>query len=63
MKNWFNGLDPAEQNRRQQFTAQFKPAYDNFRALDLGEARHISEHRSRFAPVEVEIRGFFWGDL
>jgi hypothetical protein len=38
MKNWFNGLGPAEQNRRRQFTAQFKPAYDNFRALDLGEA-------------------------
>jgi hypothetical protein len=59
MKAWFDGLDGGEQDRRQQFTGLFRTAYKKFHALDLGKARHISEHRAGYAPVEVEIRGFF----
>jgi len=59
LKAWFNALDPAERDRRRQFNEQFKAAYDTFRALDLGTARHISEHRAGYPPVEVKVSGFF----
>jgi hypothetical protein len=59
MKAWFYQLDPDERIRREEFTNQFKTAYDSFRKLDLGRARHISEHRSGYAPVKAKITGFF----
>jgi hypothetical protein len=57
-KEWPN-LSPAEQIRRRQFRDEFKAAYEEFRDLDLGEARHISEHRRGYPPVEARVKGFF----
>jgi hypothetical protein len=59
MKTWFKSLPVSEQTRRKGFRRQFKIDYDNFRALPLGTARHISEHRTGFAPVKVTISGMF----
>jgi hypothetical protein len=61
LNGWFNSLAPEEQHRRRQFRDEFKTAYDDFRALDLGNARHVSEHRAGYPPVEAEIKGFFGG--
>jgi hypothetical protein len=59
IRDWFDGLDVAEQQRRQRFEEKFTPDYDAFRALPLGTARHISEHRTGYAPVTVTITGRF----
>ena len=59
MKSWFGKLPASEQARRKDFKKQFKSDYDNFRALPLGTARHISEHRTGVAPVKVTISGRF----
>jgi hypothetical protein len=59
MKNWFKDLDLAEQNRRLKFQDKFKVNYDAFRALALGRARHISEHRTGVPPVIVTVTGRF----
>lgn len=59
MRNWFNRLDQGEQDRRQKFKDQFQDDYDAFRALPLGTARHISEHRRGFAPVMATLNGRF----
>jgi hypothetical protein len=59
MKAWFGALSNDEQRRRQEFNGQFKVTYDTFRLLDLGKARHVSEHRTGYAPAEVQIKGFF----
>jgi hypothetical protein len=59
MRDWFNSLDPDEQKRRREFGDRFRAEYDAFRALPLGTARHISEHRTGFAPVEVMVFGHF----
>jgi len=59
MRNWFDALDPDEQKRRREFRDRFKTDYDTFRALPLGAARHISEHRRGIPPVEVTVTGRF----
>jgi hypothetical protein len=59
MKEWFKKLPVDERDRRQEFKKHFKPHYDGFRALPLGRARHISEHRTGVAPVTVTISGRF----
>jgi hypothetical protein len=59
MRAWFDGLDPGERDRRQKFKDQFQVDYDAFRALPLGTARHISEHRRGFAPVTATVNGRF----
>lgn len=59
MKEWFKKLSDDEQVRRQEFKKHFKRHYDGFRALRLGTARHISEHRTGVAPVTVTISGWF----
>ena len=59
MTDWFNALPAAEQDRRNDFKKQFKVAYNAFLALQLGTARHISEHRTGVAPVKVTISGLF----
>jgi hypothetical protein len=59
MKDWFNSLDRGEQNRRRKFGDVFKTDYDAFRALPLGTARHISEHRTGVPPVTVTVTGRF----
>jgi hypothetical protein len=59
IRYWFDSLDQGEQERRREFDARFKPNYDTFAALPLGTARHISEHRTGFAPVTVTISGRF----
>lgn len=59
MRNWFDKMTASEQGRRSEFKKKFKTAYENFRALPLGNARHISEHRSGVAPVIVRITGMF----
>ncbi len=59
MKKWFNALPADEQVRRQDFKKAFKSDYDGFRALPLGTARHISEHRTGVAPVTATISGWF----
>lgn len=59
MKNWFDGLPIPEQDRRQQFSSQFKAARGKFDQLPLTNARNMSYHRAGFAPVEVTISGRF----
>ena len=59
MKIWFKALPTAEQDRRNEFKKQFKSNYEGFRALHLGTARHISEHRTGVAPVTLTISGRF----
>jgi hypothetical protein len=58
-KGWFACRDASEQKRRQEFSEKFKQAYDAFRSLPLGSARHISEHRTGFPPATVTITGRF----
>jgi hypothetical protein len=59
MKAWFDNLSAGEQQRRKQFRKEFNGKYEGFRALPLGNARHISEHRTGYAPVTVTISGRF----
>jgi hypothetical protein len=59
MKAWFKDRAAAEQERRRRFNARFKPVYDAFKEMTLGCARHISEHRTGFAPVIVTINRRF----
>jgi hypothetical protein len=59
MKAWFEALDREERERRRDFEAKFKADYDAFRALPLGTARHISEHRTGFPPVTAMVSGRF----
>jgi hypothetical protein len=59
MKKWFNALTADEQVRRHDFKKAFELHYDGFRALPLGTARHISEHRTGIAPATVTISGWF----
>ena len=59
MRDWVEALDPDEQKRRREFRNKFKADYDAFRALPLGTARHISEHRTGVLPVTVTVTGRF----
>jgi hypothetical protein len=59
IKDWFKTLDPDEQKRRGEFGDKFKTDYDAFRALPLGTARHISEHRTGSPPVIATVTGRF----
>jgi hypothetical protein len=59
MRQWFKTRPADEQVRRHEFKKKFKSHYDSFRALPLGTARHISEHRSGVAPARVTISGLF----
>jgi hypothetical protein len=59
MSDWFDALDSDEQRRRCEFRDKFKADYDAFRALPLGTARHISEHRTGVPPVTVTVTGRF----
>jgi len=59
MKDWFDELRPDEQKRRREFGQKFKSEYEAFRALPLGTARHISEHRTGVLPVAVTVTGRF----
>jgi hypothetical protein len=59
MKDWFDALRPDEQKRRREFGQKFKSEYGAFRALPLGTARHISEHRTGVLPVAVTVTGRF----
>jgi hypothetical protein len=59
MQAWFVALPLDEQDRRKQFRISFQPAYNTFRTLSLGNARHISEHRRGFAQVDVSISDYF----
>ena len=58
-KTAWNRLATAEKDRRCKFWQQFQTHYDSFHRLRLGEARHISEHRTGYAPVKVTISGRF----
>jgi hypothetical protein len=55
MAQWFNRLSAEEQARRKEFSRQFKLDYEKFCRLPLGTARHISQHRTGYAPVSVKI--------
>jgi hypothetical protein len=59
MRDWFDGLDPSERSRREEFGKRFTSNYKAFRNLPLGMARHISEHRTGVPPVTVTINGRF----
>ena len=63
MKEWVKALPADERDRRHDFKKAFEPHYDGFRALPLGAARHISEHRTGVAPATVTISGMVWGDI
>jgi hypothetical protein len=53
----FAVLPPEELARRCEFKKQFKSTHNAFRHVALSEARHISEHRTGFAPVNVTVVG------
>jgi hypothetical protein len=55
MHKWFKKLPSDEQDRRLEFSKQFKKDYNAFAKLPLSEARHISEHRTGYADVTVAI--------
>jgi hypothetical protein len=59
MKAWFDRLPAEEQCRRRAFAGQFQAHYDRFCRLPLCAARHVSEHRTGYAPVTVTISGLF----
>jgi hypothetical protein len=59
MRDWFDTLGVDEQDRRRDFEAKYRADYDTFRALPLGTARHISEHRTGFPPVTATVGGRF----
>ena len=60
VKQWFAKLDAQEQLRRRESSKQFAPAYNRFRDnLPLSNTRHIIEHRTGVAPVEVTINSLF----
>lgn len=58
MRAFFDGLDIDEQDRRKEFSRQFRPHFDAFRALAMSDARHVTEHRTGYPDVEVTITGF-----
>jgi hypothetical protein len=56
METWFDGLNPTEQDQRRLFKSRFAKAYKHFRDdLPLSNTRHVIEHRSGVAPVEVVV--------
>ena len=59
VKAWLKTLAAAERARRVEFTKQFEPAYNRFRQLPLSNTRHIIEHRTGVAPVEVTVNTYF----
>jgi hypothetical protein len=59
MRRWYEDRDADERERRSEFQEKFKPDYDAFRALPLGTARNISEHRTGAPSVTVKVAGRF----
>jgi hypothetical protein len=59
MKNWFNGLLPAEQTRRRAFSDQFRADREGFHRHNLTTERNVSEHRLGFASIEGKVIGPF----
>ena len=59
MASWLKGLAADERRRRADFRRAFTRAYDQFRALPLSNTRHVIEHRTGVAPVEVAVVTFF----
>ena len=58
LKKWFENLPEDEQTRRRDFRVRFDPYFKEFGEHPLGTARHMSEHRRGFAPLQVVIMGF-----
>jgi len=59
MKLWFDGLPSAEQDRRKQFTQEFKSTRKAFSNLPLTKTRNVAVHRRGYAPYKVRIAGRF----
>ena len=59
MKDWYASLTAEERTRRENFNSQFSPAYQRFRGLPLSALRHVIEHRTGVALVEVIVTGYF----
>jgi hypothetical protein len=59
MKDWFDGLPPAEQTRRQAFSDQFRGDRQAFGRHDLTNERNVGEHRLGFPSVEGKVVGPF----
>jgi hypothetical protein len=61
MRAWLKTIPPDELLRRQDFTTQFEPAYDAFRALPLSRARVATLHRQGETGTTVEVTTWFGG--
>ena len=59
IRDWFDALDPGEQQRRKEFTKQFAASYGAFRALPLSNKRNVTFHRTGVSGVKVTIVGRF----
>jgi len=55
IRDWFDALDPGEQQRRKEFTKQFAAWYGAFRALPLSNKRNVTFHRTGVSGVKVTI--------
>ena len=60
MRAWLKEMAVDEVSRRMEFRRQFGPAYKQFRDLALSNTRHVVEHRTGVAPVEVMVVSM-WG--
>jgi hypothetical protein len=59
LRTWLSGLPQDEQDRRKTFQQLYEPHYDVFKDLPLAQARHVSEHRTGYPSVTVEVSGVF----
>ena len=59
IRDWFDALDPGEQQRRKEFTKQFAAWYGAFRALPLSNKRNVTFHHTGVSGVKVTIVGRF----
>lgn len=60
MRAWLKAMPGEEVSRRMDFRERFSSAYTGFRNLGLSNTRHVVEHRTGVAPIEVMVVGR-WG--
>jgi hypothetical protein len=59
LEDWFASLPAEEQKRRGIFSERYARDLQAFRELPLGQARHVSFHRSGLPEAQVHISGAF----
>ena len=59
MTAWWDGLPPDEQQRREDFSAQFRADKQAFRKHHLTTERDVTEHRLGYTNIEGKVVGPF----